>query len=65
MLGAAMLGCKKENKCRTCGIEQWNSTYNQYIKTSKMQEFCGTEKEFKAYQEQKKSQGTNLYNCSE
>lgn len=59
-LSTALLSCKKESKCRTCGIDQYSSTYGIWIATAKMEDFCGTDKELKEYKEMKLKQNIKI-----
>lgn len=57
-----MASCKKESRCYTCGIDQYSPIYNMWASTGRLEDFCGTEKELKAYQAYKLKQNIRL-NC--
>lgn len=54
------ISCKKESKCHTCLIKKYNAQYKEYYSTGKVEDFCGTAKELKQYQDHKLSQNLKL-----
>jgi len=48
--------CTKPSKCYTCAQDVYSYAHEQYFTSKDMVDFCGTEKEYKAFVEGKKSQ---------